>query len=268
MSSTTNTNWISTTTTSSEFILTIYYPLLLIIIGTILNFLTFIVLCRSPFRDVKKQPAMHYMRTIAIFDIFVLYGWNLDHYFTTMHGFTLSQYSIPACKLVNFISYFTTQTSAWLRVFICIDRYLSLSRLNRTCLGKSKSILIIIGSTIGVFFIFNFHILLFACYFESDGEINPNALWYQIYPLWDNIHLVMYNCIPFILMVTFDSGVIYYLARLHRTTTVQNSRIQHRSISIILVITTFLLLIMTMPSGITFAFFSNNSKYLCAAISR
>ena len=264
---TTNINLISTTPADSEFILTIYYPLLLIIVGTILNFLTFAVLCRLPFRDMKKQPAMHYMRTMAIFDIFVLYGWNLDHYFTTMRGISLSMYSIPSCKLINFISYFATQTSAWLRVFICIDRYLSLSHLNRTCLNKSKSILIIIGCTITVFFVLNLHILLFACYFESDGEINPNAVWYGIYPLWDNIHLIIYNCIPFILMVIFNSGVIYHLAHLRRTTTVQNSRIQHRSISITLVITTFLFLAMTIPSGVTFAFFSNNSNSFCTTIS-
>ena len=252
---TTNINLISTTPTDSEFILTIYYPLILIIVGTILNLLTFIVLCRSPFRDVKKQPAMHYMRTMTIFDTLVLYGWNLDHFFTTMHGISLSQYGILSCKLINFISYFSTQTSAWLRVFICIDRYLSLSHLNRTCLNKSKSILIIIGSTIGVFFLLNSHILLFACYFESDGEINPNAVWYQIYPFWDHVQLVIYNCLPFIFMVIFNSGVIYHLTRLRRTSTIQHSRIHHRSISITLVLTTFLFLAMTIPSGVTFAFF-------------
>ena len=260
MSSTPSINLISTTLSNTELIFTTYYPLFLIVIGTILNLLTFIVLCRSPFRDVKKQPALHYMRTIAIFDIFVLYGWNLDHYFTAIHGLSLTQYSIPTCKIINFLSYFSTQTSAWLRVFICFDRYLSLSHLYRTCLGKSKSILIIIGCTIGVFFLFNVHILLFGCYMESDGEINPNAVWYGIYPLWDNIHLVIYNCIPLILMVIFNSGVIYHLNRLHRTTTIHNSRIQHRSISITLVITTSLFLMMTIPSGVAFAFFETTAS--------
>ena len=250
---------ISEITNDSEFALVAYYPLFLIITGTILNTTTLTVLCRSPFRDTKKQPVMHYMRTIAVFDILMLYGWNIDHYLSSVHGFTLGRSFIPSCKLINFISYSTTQTSAWLRVFVCFDRYLSLSRLNRTWFGKSKSILIIISSIIGVFLLLNLHIVIFACYINPDGTINPNAVHYTIYPLWDCVHLGVYNCAPFVLMVLCDSGVIYHLIRLRRTTTVQNSRIQHRSISITLVITSTLFLIMTIPSGVTFAFFQSTA---------
>ncbi|CAF5128302.1 unnamed protein product, partial [Rotaria sp. Silwood1] len=48
----------------------------------------------------------------------------------------------------------------------------------------------------------------------------------------------------------FKTGVIYYLIRLQTTSTIQNSRIQHRSISITLVITTSLFIIMTIPATI------------------
>ncbi|CAF2131293.1 unnamed protein product [Rotaria magnacalcarata] len=60
-------------------------------------------------------------------------------------------------------------------------------------------------------------------------------------------------------MVTFNSSVIYHLIRLKRTTMIHHSHIQHRSIAIILVITTFLFLIMTVPSNVAFAFFSSSS---------
>ena len=255
LSNTSSNNFISQHIGTSEFVLIAYYPLFLIIIGTILNTNTFIVLCRSPFRDTKKQPAMHYMRTMAIFDILILYGWNLDHYLSSVHGFKLLIYSIPSCKWVNFLSFSTTQISAWLRVFVCFDRYLSLSRLSRTWFSKSKTILIIIALIISIFLLLNFHLLLFACYIDADGNINPNAVQYTIYPMWDRFHLVLYNCLPFILMVIFDSGVIYHLIHLRRRTTLQNSRIQHRSISITLVVTSTLFLIMTIPSGVVFAFF-------------
>lgn len=250
---------ISQIVTTDEPILLAYYPLFLIIVGTILNTITFTVLCRSPFRDTKKQPAMHYMRTMAVFDMFMLYGWNIDHYLSSVHGFKLGFYSIPSCKLINFISYTATQTSAWLRVFVCFDRYLSLSRLNRTWFSKSKSILIIIGSIVVVFILLNLHILIFSCHINPDGTINPNAVYYKVYPMWDCVHLGVYNCAPFILMVLCDSGVIYHLIRLRRTTTVQNSRIQHRSISVTLVVTSTLFLIMTIPSGVTFAFFQTTA---------
>ncbi|CAF1012492.1 unnamed protein product [Adineta ricciae] len=243
------------TDSNAEFLFFSYYPLFLVIAGTTLNILTFVTLCRRMFRDTKKQPVMHYMRTMAIFDIVMLYGWNLDHYLYAIHGFRFVEYSIASCKIMSFIDYFITPASAWLRVFICLDRYLALSHLNRTWFSRPKSVLIIIGCIVAVFIIYNAHFLLFACYVRSDGTITANSVFYQVFPLWDYIQLGIYNCVPFVCMVTLDSGVVYHLIRLRRTTAVQNSRIQHRVISITLLITTFLFLIMTIPSGIIFAFF-------------
>ena len=232
-----------------------YYPLFLIIAGTSLNLLTLAVLCRSPFRNTKKQPAMHYMRVIAVFDILTLYGWNLDHYFSYVHSLPLSEYSISSCKAIVFISYATRQVSAWLRVFVCFDRYLTLSRLRRTRFNTSRGILIIIGCIIAVFITLNFPLLLFACFYKPDGIISANAPQYQIFPMWDYIHLCVYTAVPLVLMVVFNSGVVYHLLRIRRGSTVSNSRIHHRAVSVTLVVTTSLFLILTTPSSIAFPFF-------------
>ena len=241
--------------TSWLLIVNAYYPLFLIVVGTILNLLTLAVLCRSPFRNTKKQPSMHYMRTIAIFDILMLYGWNLDHYLLYVHNLSLFGYSVPSCKIVTFISYATPQTAAWLRVFVCFDRYLMLSRLTRTWFNRSKGILIIITCIVAVFGVLNFHLLLFACFYKPDGSINYEARHYRIYPMWQYVHLGVYSAVPFVLMVAFNSGVVYHLLRIRRESTLQNSRIQHRTISITLIVTTSLFLILTTPSGIVFSFF-------------
>ena len=240
-----------------ESIFVAYYPLFLLIMGTTLNSLVFIVLCRSAFKkDPKKKATIHYMRAIAIFDIFMFYNWNLDHYLSAVHGFTLLRSSIPSCKFAMFFGYFTSQTSAWLRVFVCIDRYLLLSRLHRTWFSHSRTASIMIIGIIIFFALLNFHFIVFNCFYQSNGQININAVRYSILPLWDYIHLVVYNCIPFVLMMGFNSGVIYHLLRLRRTSRIQNSRIQHRAISITLLITTCLFLIMTVPASVAFAFFS------------
>jgi len=232
-----------------------YYPLFLMIVGTMLNFLTFITLCRPSFRDTKKQPIIHYMRAIAIFDILMLYGWNLDHYLSGVYGSTLEQYSIPSCKFFLFFGYFTVQTTAWLRVFVCLDRYLSLSRLHKTWFSHSKHAIIIIICIISFLALFNLHLMIFGCFYQSDGTININSPLYTIFPMWDYVDLAVYNFIPFVLMMTFNSGAIYHLIHFRRTTTIQNSGIRHRSISITLFTTTFLFLIMTLPANIGFGFF-------------
>ncbi|CAF1193911.1 unnamed protein product [Adineta steineri] len=181
---------------------------------------------RSTFRNTKKQPIIHYMRAIAIFDIFMLYGWNLDHYLSSKHGFILLTYSIATS-----------------------------SRLRRPWSSREKGDLMIISCIIILVTLFNFYFLIFACFYRSNGTIDPNAQLYQIYPLWNNINLGVYNCIPFIFMVIFNSGIIYHLIKRRQIRIIQQSQIQHRTISITLVITTFLFLIMTIPATIVAAFF-------------
>ncbi|CAF3158185.1 unnamed protein product [Rotaria socialis] len=238
-----------------------YYPLALVISGSLFNLVTFGILWRPAFRDTHKRPTIHYMRTIAIFDILMLYGWNFDHFLYGAYGFTLSGYSVPFCKIFSFWNYFTCQVSAWLRVFICLDRYLSLSYLHKTWFSQSKNVLTIIACIVSVFTIINFHLFIFACYNNPDGTLNKGSYVYRVYPLWDYLNLALYNCVPFIFMFIFNSGVIYHLFRIHQNSLVQNSRIQHRSISITLVITTFLFVIMTVPATIFYAFFFQTSSY-------
>ena len=242
----------------SEDLFVTYYPFSLIVGGTLFNMITFLILCRPTFQDTSKRPTLHYMRAIAIFDILMLYGWNLDHYLAHAHGFTLYLYTVASCKFCSFLNYFAPQVSAWLRVFICLDRYLSLSRLHKTWFGQSRSVLMIIAGILVVFTIINFHFFPFVCFYEQDGTVNPEGRLYVVYPLWDYINLGLYNIVPFVVMLGFNSGVIYHLIRLKQTSTVQNSRIQHNSISITLVITTCLFLLMTTPATIGFAFLQAN----------
>ncbi|CAF2831008.1 unnamed protein product [Rotaria sp. Silwood2] len=249
---------------SSESLIIAYYSLILVIIGTLFNFLTFLVLCRSTFRDKQARPIVHYMRTIAIFDILMLYGWNLNHYLMIVHEFHLLKYSIVSCKFISFISYFTSQTSAWLRVFVCLDRYLSLSHIHRAWMNRSKTVLIIIACVIMTSILLNLHILIFACYKKNNGTISIQARSYRIYPLWNHVHLGVYNCVPFILMVILNTGVSYHLLHFQRTNSTPNSRIQHRAITLTLVITTSLFLVMTIPAAVAYAFFIQaNATLLC-----
>ncbi len=113
---------------------------------------------------------------------------------------------------------------------------------HRTWFSHHKSILIIIASVISFFTLFNFHLIIFGCFYEPNGLVNINSSLYIIYPMWDFINLVMYNCLPFLFMVIFNSGFIYHLIHLRHIITIHKSRIPHQAISITLVITTFLFL--------------------------
>jgi hypothetical protein len=106
-------------------------------VGTLLNLLKFIVLCQRPIRDTTAKPTLHFVRTIALFDILMLYGWNLDHYVSIAYHFSILTRSVASCKWISFISYLAPQTSAWLRVFVCLDRSISFVKSSASHLVES-----------------------------------------------------------------------------------------------------------------------------------
>ncbi|CAF1352296.1 unnamed protein product [Adineta steineri] len=236
-----------------------YYNLLTVIIGSIFNIITFVVLCRPTFKNAQTRSTTHYMRALAVIDFIGLYGWNFDSYLNLIYGFTLFYtYTVASCKIFTFLNYFTLQTAAWLHVFVSFDRFLFLSnaKLN-TWFNQSKNVLKIIGGIIVFFFLFNFHLLIFVCYEDSNGQVNVYSQYYNFFPAYELTHLVINNIIPSFLILSLNILSIYYLNRIRRTTRVQNSQIRHQAIAITLITTSFLFVITRTPTAIAYSFFSN-----------
>jgi hypothetical protein len=124
-----------------------------------------------------------------------------------------------------------------------------MSRFHQTWFSHSPCVLIIIL----IFFLFNLYFIIFGYSYKENGTISIQPKQFTIYPRWDYVNLDVYNCVPFLLMIIFNSGLIYHLFRLHHTNIILNSCIKHRSISITLLITIFLFLIMTVLATIGFA---------------
>jgi len=230
------------------------YSLVLVILGTTFNLLTFAILCRSKFRRLQFQLTLNPMRVMAIVDILMLYGWNFDHYLNRIFGFTLQRTSMSLCRFLSFFNYFLLQSSAWLRVFVCFERYLSLTRFYPLCFNDLKRTLIILGGILIFFALFNSIFLIYGCSFTNDGQIQVQSWAFAIYPLWNHIHLVLYNFLPFILMTLFNIGIIYQLIRHNHN----NLPAQYCSITLTLLLTTILFLIMTLPSTVALEFVSTS----------
>ncbi|CAF1406301.1 unnamed protein product [Adineta ricciae] len=92
----------------------------------------------------------------------------------------------------------------------------------------------------------------------ENGQVNMDSKFYQVYPLYDKIHIFIYSIIPFILMMIFSSISVYHLGKLRQITTIQNSKIPHRSISIALISTSLVFILARTPTSICYGFFYNN----------
>ncbi|UJR14220.1 hypothetical protein I4U23_001213 [Adineta vaga] len=239
------------------------YALLLVIIGTLGNLLTIIILCR---RNLRRYVTMRYLIAVSVCDIISLYGWNLNNFYKftiSSNRGNLEELSLIHCRIMSYLTFVGLQLSSWCLTAVSIDRCLSLYFLTwKQNYGKLSRTKYHIGILTLICLLLNSHILFFNGYriHSISGEIikcyatqsNP----FYIYPQWERVHLVVYNLCPFSIMCICNTYIIYVTirsARIRIPNTEQFSR--HRQLSMMLMLITFVFVVLTSPSCIYYVFF-------------
>lgn len=238
-----------------------YYPLCLTCMTTVLNSLTLIIFSRKVFH---QRPIIRYMRVIALVDILMLYGWNLDHFFRFQFGFELDRLTVFSCKLSTYFNHLLPQLSAWLRVWMCIHRFWNLTQLQQhRNAHQHRRATFFITTTLIILASINLHLPIFSCYayqYNNEIHISTDSLYFRLYPTWNYVNLALYNVIPSCLMLVFNIGIIRHLIVVKRRSILRQSRVRHSSISFFILLSTFLFCLMTTPPAIIFAFFQTFVK--------
>jgi hypothetical protein len=169
------------------------------------------------------------------------------------------------------MQFLSLQSSGFLLTILCIDRYLTVSStpgslISRLPFRTVKSAHVWSWIIIGLVFILNSHILILnGTYEENNTNLNLTSLifkciysnGFKFFPIWECVHLVLYNLIPFSIMMVFN---ILLIRKIRSSLKDKNLKINSkkenikRNVISILVIT-FLFLIMTMPASIAYGFF-------------
>lgn len=105
----------------AEFIISGVIPLGLIIVGTVTNFFTILVLLK---KEHRKASTNVYFIFLCIMDTLSLYQWNFQYMvyeFTAGINQVINQ-SLFLCKSGIFLSFYTLHTSAMFLTLIAIDR--------------------------------------------------------------------------------------------------------------------------------------------------
>ena len=98
------------------------YALLLVIVGTLGNTLTIIVLCRP---NLRRFVTMRYLIAVSVFDIVSLYGWNLNNFYKftiSTNGSNIEQLSLVHCRIVSFVTFVGLQLSSWCLTVVSIGK--------------------------------------------------------------------------------------------------------------------------------------------------
>ncbi|CAF0914340.1 unnamed protein product [Adineta ricciae] len=249
-----------------------FYALILVIIGTLGNFLTIIVLCR---RNLRRFVTMRYLIAVSVCDIISLYGWNLNNFYKftiSSNGTNLEEKSLVHCRVMSYLTFVGLQLSSWCLTAVSLDRCLSLYFLTwKHKYGKLARTKYHIAFLAIICLLLNSHIL-FVNGFRTGPPENTIRCYrtrsnkFYIYPQWERVHLVVYNLCPFIIMLSCNTYIIHATIRSARIRTIRRAAngsskgvfsgaSRHRQLSIMLMLVTFAFVILTLPSCIYFVFF-------------
>ena len=285
-----------------EFYLS-YYSLFLIIVGSICNLTSFMIMMR---KQMRKHPCMRYLAMLSLTDCLILYQWNMNtfykyHLTSPPLNLDLEEISLFWCRWLSYMAFSCLQLSAWLLALVSFDR---LMIVYSTCwtqaMNKSSKINILIFSLVATIFTINSHILFKNGYVTPPEQLVSNQLanrslqlamrnnqstLYQypiysssssssanninninnnnnmqqitgelysvtcykakddpfyIFPKWERAHLIIYNAVPFTIMLICNSLIIYNLKfNVKVKSKTKGTSRRKRRMTLVLVVVTF-----------------------------
>lgn len=272
-----------------------YYAIALIVVATLGNLFSSMISYRL---GQKNKSTFKILSYVFFFNALTLYTWVLDIFLSIFNirndtssrnidSFNIIEsLSIPTCKIFAFNQYFTLQTISWLLVFLLVDQIILLY------LPKLKyNVKIVCLLIIFFFFVFNSHIIIFA------GSINYKNVtvekndtfsivelkqsvdcfhgvvynFYKLWPIWDQIHLLVYSFVPFVIMMICNLVTIVKLVRFEKSLAADSSKIKKnktsRKLAMVLLVTNICFMICSLPEIVLFTYYfeymsSNRHRFL------
>lgn len=108
------------------------YSIFFLTIGTIGNTLSFIILTS---KEMRKTSTFCYLACLSVVDLTVNYTFSLNFIATYFFQYDIQVKSQVACRFFAFLVYFLPQLSAWILVWVSLDRVFKII----SCSGKLLS---------------------------------------------------------------------------------------------------------------------------------
>jgi hypothetical protein len=207
----------------------IYTFPILIIVGTICNILTFLVMRR---KKLRNQSTGFYMAVLAIADQLALLVGCLSHWLYSYKNISILHISTFSCKIFSVVLYTTMDFSVWMVVIMTIERFIAVTFPLRSmyfCTVKKAKVATLILTCI--LFSMNSHFLFSHSYVtrrnnESGCQSKSEAYDYFIQNLWPWIDASKYSFIPLLTIIFFNVLIIYNLIK--ASTIIKNMSSNHK----------------------------------------
>ena len=265
------------------------YSLLLILLGTPLNLLCFYIFTRLV--PNRSNSTIIVFAHLALIELLIPFTWNANYvvrellwkYQRTISFKNLEQHSLFVCKLISYGAYFSLQCAAWLKTLAtfarCVSLYSNWSLKN--WLSKPVIIHRVLWALIFVIGLINFPIWIIngerVSTLDQHNQTISQVKCYQskFFQFWEIAHLLLYNFVPFTLMILSNILIVRKVRASQRRT--QRSKMSTSSSSSTsanrrpkssdggrltktLVLITIFFIIFTAPAAIFYIFFGRTFK--------
>ena len=247
--------------------LLLYVPPILLILGTIGNILSFVILRR---KAMLKFSTYYYLAVLAVADTLVLLVGLLRLWIGELTGFDVKDRVDWYCKLTNVLGYTVSDFSVWLIIAVTVERFIVVCYpLKASSMCNIKRARKVILGLFVLMFLMNSH------FFKTVGiTLHPvgNDLppvskcdgdadhLFLIDHVWPWVDVCIYSFLPFIVIIILNGLIIRQVvhARRHRTamqswTTYEQRRPSHEGstrLTLMLLTISFAFLLTTLPMNI------------------
>ena len=247
--------------------LLMYVVPVIIVIGTIGNVLSFIVLVR---KKMRSRSVYFYLMLLACADLAVLYLNAFKNWLRYTFGWELNHQSNAFCKFYWFAMAVSIHMSAWLVILVTFDRFMAVAfplRAALVCTSRRAAISSLICFVIMA--VYNGHLLwtVHLQYFNVDGVesvmCGPMSSSVFMNKAFNYMKCVTYSIIPFLSVLALNIAIIVKLKKtqftssegdrkstsqstMSRTTSVENTR-EIARVTYMLLIVSFSWLFLSFP---------------------
>ena len=196
-----------------EDVLWTYVVPIIILVGTIGNLLSFIVLFKSRMRNTSVY---FYLMVLACADTLVLYISAFKTWIRVLTNFELLNYSNVSCKLLYFLLLFSIHMAAWIVVLITFDRFVAVWRpLHAADMCTIRRAWIATVCLAGTVLAYNLHVFWS---FQLTRTLKPArcfpASGFGRFNKGFNICLLIsYSILPFVIISVLNVAIIVRLRR-------------------------------------------------------
>ncbi|CAF0766852.1 unnamed protein product [Brachionus calyciflorus] len=186
------------------------------LVGTICNFLTFLVMRR---KKMRHQSTYFYMAVLAVADQMVLLVGCLNYWFYLFMNINITIYSDYICKIASASLYGMFHFCVWIVVIMTIERYIAVAlplQASRLCTVKRAKLYTSILASI--IFLINMHFLISHSVFEipdlNQLGCQPKEDYkFLMSNIWPWIDASVYSFIPLTLLIIFNILIVHNLIK-------------------------------------------------------